>query len=336
MNSLPVELLRLCHTFLDLFNMTRLRCTNKVSCLCSRDYSASTKTICVDGPLHLWHSSFPKLTHLNVRSQKKLTNDDFRNLSHITWLDLAFCDQDTISHHMFSYLPRLRYLDLKHSLRYMRDISFDNLIGLEELYISDNHLITDEGLQKLVNLKKLYLHNCSKITNQGLAKCTHLEDLDMYNMHHINDELCESLVNIKRLSLTFGWITTKGICHFKKLETLTMLSSCGLDTFKGFQDLVHLTYVNISLCSITDEDLKYISHVPKVALYGIAKINGYGFKYLTNVQYLDAIKMPLHEEPLQRIVDLRKLKRFNMYQCYVSPEIKEILSNALPGVFHTE
>jgi hypothetical protein len=334
MDSLPDEILLYIFHYMNLYPMASVRVVNRSCNVVSKEYTYSSNPR-IRGSLRHWATCFPKLKMASIRG-RPIHVPDLVYIRHVETLDMSLCTPP-FPYDIFSTFYNLKSLNLEHCTRDWRSFSdkvFNHLTGLTELRISDNSFLTNAGIRNLIHLEKLYLHNCDGIDNDGLSTLTKLRELDMYYMDLITDDLFKSFVHLTTLTMSFGNISTKGICHLKKLTYLHVSGCSHVNHCQGFQHLplqkLYLTY-----CRISDDDMTYLSHIPNISLYGNSFVKGTQFHQLTHVESLSIFKLPIPNEIL-KVINLRKLKMFNMYDCHVSSEIKEKLTIELSTIFHTD
>lgn len=334
MDRLPEEIERLMVSYLNTTKILLLRCTShsfRKAAMYHVPHWGHMK-----GPLRYLMSSFPYITDLKLTRARKYTEDDFEHLGTIQTLLLETCSIECMNPSYFKHLHQLRSLNLRGHTSYFTDIMFDGLISLEKLWISDNHKITDRGLQKLVHLTHLSIHNTYNISNEGLSTMSKLISLNMYNMHHVTDDTFRYLPELRHLDMSMGSITIEGLLHLKKLESLTMLACTHVRTFKGI-DALPLTKVYITYGLLQDEDMYYIRHVHRISLYCTSKIQGEGLQHLTRLKRLDLHMLKIKDEHVDVLCTFPHIQTINMYDCTsVTPPKKAHLLKRLPGILHTD
>lgn len=336
METLPEELLIHMVHFLDIYEVARVRRLDRCGRNVSKEYTLSSPYR-IRGYLRHWRTCFPKLTSINIHYRTRIATEELLCVRDIESLHMAFCEQ-RLPIDIFSTFSNLKVLDIQYcSKSWLNNIDdmLVHLTGLTDFRISENRNITNAGIRQLVNLEKLYIHNCDNITNTGLAPLTKLVKLDMYNMYFLTDDLFKSLVNLIDLKMTFGKISTAGICNLKKLKRLYVMGCSRVTHCQGFQHLP-LQNVHITNCSIPDENMCYLSHIPIVSFYGVTNLSGTNFSKLTNTHSLSIFKLYIEKEMVEDIVKMPNLKKMYMYDCYVSSEIRQQLKLALPSILHTE
>jgi hypothetical protein len=137
------------------------------------------------------------------------------------------------------------------------------------------------------------------------------------------------VVHVYDEHMTFGNISTEGICYLKKLKWLYVMGCARVSHCQGFQHLP-LAHVHLTNCSIPDENMCYLSHVAVLSFYGVTYLGGTQFSNLTNAHTLSIFKLTIENEMVEDIVKMPNLKEMYMYDCYVSPEIKQQLRKVLP------
>ncbi len=330
MDSLPEELLLDTFHFLNLHEMARVRSTNHCGLRLSKAYTLPSEHR-VRGPLRHWRTSFPKLTTIHIQYRKKMPPEELLCIRDITELHMSWCEAP-LPVGIFSTFSNLRVLDIQYCSQSWLgriDEMLVHLTDLTDFRISNNRHLTDAGIQQLVNLEKLYIHNCTNITNEGLFHLIHLVELNMYNMFNLTDEVFKSFSNLTKLHMTFGNISTEGICYLKKLKWLYVMGCARVSHCQGFQHLP-LAHVHLTNCSIPDENMRYLSHVAVLSFYGVTYLGGTQFSNLTNAHTLSIFKLTIENEMVEDIVKMPNLKEMYMYDCYVSPEIKQQLRKVLP------
>lgn len=331
MESLPEELLLDTFHFLDLPYMSRVRRINRCCHRVSKSYTFPSEYR-VRGPLRNWRTSFPKLTTLNIQNRIRMPPEELFWARDVTSLNLSSCEEK-LPTNIFATFSNLKVLDIQYCSKSWRnfDEMLSHVTGLTELRVSDNHYVTDAGIGQLVHLQKLYIHNCSLVTDKGLAPLTQLTELDLYNMYNLTDDLFKSFVHLTDLKMTFGGISTAGICNLKKLKKLFVMGCSRVSDCQGLQDLP-LEKVHFSSCCIPDENMRYLSHVPVLSFYGVTYLGGSHFSQLTKTHTLSLFKLHLEEDMVESIAKMPNLKKTYMYDCYVSSEIKQQLRTVLPNL----
>jgi len=336
METLPEELLLDTFHYLDLYEMVRVRGLNRCCHGVSKEYALSSPYR-IRGSLRHWRTSFPKLTSINIQYRTILPPEELLWVSDVESIHMAFCGE-RLPVGIFSTFSNLKVLDIQYcSQSWLNHIDemLVHLTNLTEFRISENGHLTDAGIRQLVNLEKLHIHNCANITDTGLAPLTKLVQLDMYNMYYLTDDLFKSFVHLTDLKMTFGRISTTGICHLKKLNRLYVMGCSRVSHCQGFQHLP-LQNVHITNCAIPDENMCYLSHVPIVSFYGVTYLGGTHFSQLTNTHTLSIFKLSIEKEMVEDIIKMRHLKKMYMYDCYMPPEIKQQLKHVLPSILHTD
>ncbi len=334
METLPEELLVDTFHYLDLYEIARARLLSRCYRGVSKEYTLSSPYR-IRGRLRHWRTCFPKVTSINIQYRDRIAPEELLCIRDIESLHMAFCGQQ-LPIDIFSTFSNLKVLDIQHcSMLWLNHIDemLAYLTGLTVFRISQNHHLTDAGIRQLVNLEKLYIHNCDNITNRGLSPLTKLVELNTYNMDNLTDDLFKSLVNLTQLHMTFGKISTEGICHLKKLEWLYVMGCPRVSHCQGFQHLP-LRTVHITNCAIPDENMCYLSHVPVLSFYGVTHLTGTHFSQLTHAHMLSIFKLHIDKKIVDDIVKMPHLKKMYMYDCYISPEIKQQLKLVLPILKH--
>lgn len=144
----------------------------------------------------------PKLSRLDLSRNFKITNE---GIEHLRIIHLVLrCN------HLISKLPHaVRRLDLQQN----HTVTNEALpVGLTELNLSGNQIITDAGLSALTNLRILDLTRNTTITDRGLPPS--LTKLNLTNTTTITDAKLLTMTNLKKLYVSFRRELT---CDFMKL-----------------------------------------------------------------------------------------------------------------------
>ena len=156
--------------------------------------------------LKSWKITFPNAIYINIRERYNITGEDFKYLSKVKILNMPLCTQKTITDYSFQHLINVRELNLQGACghwiggHHFTDTLFDYLTNLEKLYIDNNHVITNDGINKLIKIKHLTIHNCSNISNDGLSNLISIKKLDIYNLYNLTDDAFKKLINLEELT----------------------------------------------------------------------------------------------------------------------------------------
>lgn len=254
-------------------------------------------------------AAFPYLKSLVLNQKRYYSEDDFCHLHSIQILVLRE-HYFSVKPHYFKHLHHLLSLDLRHNASAgYNDSIFPYLTNLTEFFISDNYVISDEGLSQLTKLKRLTLHSVRRISNKGLSTMTQLTYLDLYHMSDITDV---SYLPLEELHMTFGSLSPQGLS--KTLTTLYVLGCKQFSTLEGLETLP-LHKVSINYCSFPDDDFRYLKQVKHLVLYGNTYITGSGLHYLKEVTSLMMYKMPLLDIYVNALSKNPHLKTLQIYDC---------------------
>jgi Leucine-rich repeat (LRR) protein len=291
----------------------------------------------IKGRLRYMKTCFPYATQLKLYHDRWYTEDDFSNLDHVHTLELRNKTCRGIQSHYFRHLKKLTSLNVRCcDITGFNDDTLELLTGLKQLYISNNHRITNKGMSKLVHLTHLYLQNSTFISDYGISTMTKLIDLDLYHVQGITDLSICCFQELQVLRVTFGKVSMKGIRHLKNLKQLSL---CGCENFRtteGMETMPNLTHVSLTYCPIHDEHLQYLTHLKMLSVFG-GGIQGNGLRWLTNVSSLSLHKLDLKNEYMNQLCSLPRIQHINIYDCpSIYKETKQQLRIHLPHIFHSE
>lgn len=145
----------------------------------------------------------------------------------------------------------------------------ENLTSLDLRY---NEKITNKGLnllKKFNTLTELNLSNNRLITHEGVSGLTSLTQLDLSDNHLIGNKSIKCLTNLKMLDLIVNSkITNEGLSILNKLEELN-LSMNSTITNEGLKDLTSLRWLNLKYNCVINED--YIQGLTNLTILGCNK-----------------------------------------------------------------
>lgn len=284
--------------------------------------------------LKKWSVSFPNARYANIR-KTPVHGDEFVYMSNVERLDMSLCTQPSITNDSFRHLHKLKHLNLQGACgswiggHHFTDKVFDYLSKLEILYIDENHVITDAGIQKLGNIRTLTIHNCANIGSGISSLCT-LRNLDLYNLQNVKDDAFKLLTGIEELSLTFMNVTDVAISYLVRLSKISIMS-CDNIKCVGFEKMTKLEIVSITHGKIVDLDLVSLCNVKNLCLYG-CNINGSGLKYL-KTKVLTIYISPIVDDYL----NVDKDTQLNIYRCrLITPSKKRELTSLFGKRFKTD
>ena len=127
--------------------------------------------------------------------------------------------------------------------------------------------------------------------------------------------------------MTFGHITDKGILYLSNIQKINCISCKGIKC-KDYDKLLKLNNLSPS-SSIDDTDLIYLKYIKSLTLFE-CKIIGRGFPHLVNVEVLSIYECPIIDEHLNYLLELKNLKRINIYRCDLISKSKK---NELKVIF---
>jgi len=76
--------------------------------------------------------------------------------------------------------------------------------------------------------------------------------------------------------------------------------------------------------------MMYLSNISFVSFYDVTYITGTHFSQLKNTHTLSIFKLTIDKDMITEVVKMPNLKEMYMYDCKMSPEIKQQLREALP------
>jgi Leucine-rich repeat (LRR) protein len=328
-----VELIGYTLQWLNMRSVLHVRAVNKVH-KDSAQYYTTPSFIKVFVNVSWFTQTFPLLTKITTKDLKNMTDQDFECMSKIQHLNMNYSNIKFITDHCFKPTS-LKELHLKGCYQYRHhftDEMFSYVSGLKVFSIDDNHVITNKGLKQLIHLEDLYISNCSNISNEGF-QCPNLIKLWLYNVG-ITDDVFGQLPNLQNLNLTFGQITSHGICKLKKLKRLDLI--CNIPSLQGLETLPNLTSVSISCCAMLDENVTYLANVEYVSLYECCNITGKYLNHLHRLKQLSIHHLPIeivHLIPLQFI---KPLPLISIYNCKFNADCKITMHNIFGKNFKTD
>lgn len=151
--------------------------------------------------------------------------------------------------------------------------------------------IDGEDLRYLLNCKALNLSlqttnpGCDKIRDQNISSLVNLTELNITCRSWIFDEGLQNLEQLKRLTINNCKILGNSFASFKQLTYLSY-HRCAVVEYNHFGSLSSLISVDLSNSAISNDSLKYFSHVKTVILNYCIGISGLGLSYLINVEQL--------------------------------------------------
>ncbi|XP_028413346.1 G-protein coupled receptor GRL101-like [Dendronephthya gigantea] len=273
---------------------------------------------------------FPSSTfaiNLSNNSLVKLQAADWKNLTHLEYLDLSMNMIKRLDHKILSGLQNLKYFDFSsNKIRKIPENTFQHLIYLQYLDLSNNYLdeVPDRTFQPLVSLRYLDIsrNRFRKIPNNTFKHLVFLHTLrlSINTFEIIPGNTFQSLVSLRSLDLSSCRIRRIEETAFNNLGNLTALdlSSNPVKSIDSgaFSGLTNLEYLNMSnnyqfetipanmfqhLVSLRYLNLKYTE---------IKRIEPGGFSGLRNLISLDLSKHALKYIPnraFQGLVSLRYL-----------------------------
>jgi hypothetical protein len=314
----PVDVINLVMNMLSLNDLLKFTSLSKEYNELKKNYNYSY-FIHISGSINDFIKSFPSFKYIDICKRNGLRDYHFQLCNNIQKINMRSCDMSFTTDNIFSNFTNLKELNLLHCLKTdsnktYSDKIFDYLLNLEKFSINYNHVITDQGLEKLVNLKDLYIVNCFHITGCGISNLTSLIKLDLFKIKNLFDYHFKNLINLEELKLSFTHnFTTEGITQLPKLKKLYLEDCRGITSCNNFNKLKNLDDLSFNNCYINDNDFIHLLYIKKLFLINSPLIQGYGFKYLVNLEELtlrftDNIKSGC-------ITLLPKLKKLNCFEC---------------------
>jgi hypothetical protein len=175
---------------------------------------------------------------INAFYCNNLTNNAFRILNGVIHtLDISYCDQIT-------------------------DEAFENLRGIDTLYIIGCPNITNEAFVHLRGINTLYMSNCPQITDAAISNLRGIHTLDISYCPLLTNTAISYLEGIHVLNITRNQnITSDAFQYLHGIETLIMAMCDGI-TDNGFQHLAGIKILDISLnTNITDAIFIHLNSV---------------------------------------------------------------------------
>ena len=162
------------------------------------------EVLSVPGDEKINGSCFEKLTnlkHLRIERTGRITDKPMKICSRLDCLQVVFncCDVNTVTVKCFNFFKNLKSIVL-HCVKELKNKDMIFLNQIEDINMSTNDKITDDGIINLKMVKRLELSFFSKITHRGV------KDLEYLKSIKINK--CD-LVKKKDFALLK---TTKGLC----------------------------------------------------------------------------------------------------------------------------
>ena len=126
----------------------------------------------------------------SLRELNISTDDDLNQFSDAAFvhfgglrkLNIANCNQDTITDAAFLHLRNIKSLDMSGcDQTTITDAAFEHLAGIQSLNMSDctQDELTDTALTHLTGIKKLEMQNCTQLTGSTIAGLKGLDFLDI-------------------------------------------------------------------------------------------------------------------------------------------------------------
>jgi hypothetical protein len=340
-NNLNGDVIYQIINYCSIKDLINLRTTNKENVEMVKNYNNYNMTQ-IKGSLKNWKKSFPNMKAANISRRTDIKNEDFEYLENVEIVKMILCSQKSITDNTFSYLKNIKELDLQGCCghwsggHHFTDNMFNYLLNLEKFYIDNNHVITNNGIQKLTKIKDLTIHNCGNISDDGLYNLSTLIKLDIYNLQ-LTDDVFKKLTNLQNLVITFSHnITDKGILYLSNIQKLDFIS-CKKIRCYNYDKLLKLD--NLSLChmNINNDDFVYFKNIKSLSIYGCNNINGGGFKYLSNIEILSIYESPLIDEYFNDLYEFKNIKQLNIFRCRtISKNKKDDLQLKFGNKFNTD
>ena len=266
-----------------------------------------------------WKKSFPHLTKVRLYSNDVITDTEFKELSHVSELDISYCENLKVSDKIFAEF-KLKKLHLKGRyklsgrIHYFTDELCNYLTDVEEFSIDYNEQITNQGLQKLKKLKWLTMERCDRITAEGFVNCSGLTYLRLSCMD-VSDAMMYHVPKLEILHVNRGNLTSSKIISLKNLCEVGF--TCIHIDCVGFDQLIHLKKASFSHNpSIYDDQLMYLAHIEELLLYSCPKIHGEKFHSLKNIKYLYIYETPLETKYMSTLIHLTNATDILLSRCH--------------------
>jgi hypothetical protein len=210
-------------------------------------------------------------------------------------------------HHLFLLLKKniITGLDLGDNIS-ITGKGLDALPNLKSLSI--NNRIMNDDIIKLTNLTKLELSNNSIITDDGMR--------NMYNLTYLDSKFSitniSHLTNLETLYIYTGLVDS--LPYLTKLKILSIDSELIID--KHLENLINLEELEIENyvegSKITNESISNFTKLKKLKLWNCFDITNNGLTKLTNITELD-ITITSDKINMDSISRLKMLLKLNIY-----------------------
>jgi internalin A len=268
-------------------------------------------------------------------------------LFELTWLEELILHNDSSSNigeannikslsYKFPQLEKLKILNIagSHTSKWsLKDLKpLDELVNLQELYVS-NTLISDlSPLKKLLNLQVIDIH-MTRVTDLSPLQSLHkLETLHLYSTEVDNLKPIENLVNLRHLQIDYNEIADLGplrklvnleeliatgnalirdlspLKNLKKLQVLDVSETEIIDfePLKDLYNLQDLTFMDTGVSDLTP--LQNLKELRSIDFKGTKVSDLTPLKDLVNLQGIYAIDCNIDNlSPLQNLKNLRDL-----------------------------
>ena len=272
------------------------------------------REIPITGPLSVWRRRFPKAKFANISGRRDLTDDDFKYLEGLEYLNMENCAryvrrrptangtrrrESKITDKAFIHLSSLKILNMSGcNARTITDKAFQYLVNVHTLYmIGCNQYISGNAFEYLTELKILDIEHC---TNLGVNErkppfefLSNLESLEMGYCLNIKDKHFEPLKKLIHLNISscrnLGINNSKGpFEHLSNLESLTMINCSNIkdEHFEHLKNLKTLYMTNCDQETITDNAFKNLKNLDLLdfASCNQETITNKAFENFTNIR----------------------------------------------------
>ena len=307
--NLPQELLIHLLHYLPLYKMIDVRTWSRELLKASVYYRTNEQ--CTVHHISSWKISFPYLTNIRLRSDAVITDTDFKELSSVSKLDIAYCRNLNIVDTTFAPF-RLKKLYLRGIYSFTDELC-SYITEVEEFTIEYSKYITNKGIQQLTKLKYLDIDGSDQITMEGFVNCSKLIHLRLCHME-LPDDIFKYMPKLEIVYVNFGIFTANGILSLKNLRDVGFCSM-NIDC-TWFDQLVHLKKASFSHnLSICDDQFIYLKNLKELLLYHCPHVHGKHVHYLTNINNLYIYETPLETRYMCQLLRLTKATDILISRC---------------------
>jgi len=283
------------------------------------------------GNLHLdQFADFPpglediSLVNSNI---KILRNNAFYHVPSISTLDLSGNRIIKIEDSAFKEIGNsLKNLRIRHAL-HMDNLAsrpFQDLVSLERLDLSDNHLISLplDLLHKMTHLRELYLQD------------NEIADFEHGTLHS------QANTNLEILDLSFNHLRKihYGMFRFEKLDTLLLndniISSLDKRSFVEMKSLKHLSLEGNDLSGLEDESFQHLHNLRTLSL-AYNKLTSLNFESLDYVGSLGSLALDVSHNKINQLTSNKSNRYLSNSRVRMLDLSFNNISVIQPGYFDT-